>query len=133
MTAKDDFKIIASHDAFSGPYSVFQRFRLAVAAAYGKKYNIDFFYPDGHPGLTAFLSQNSSDKWIDPEICDRIAAELEALLPQLEEDAHDLDARNHVTLARKFIAGCRKAVATNEPLTFEDTSENVFGLWHKGS
>ena len=132
MSAKNDFMIISSHDAFSGSYSVFQRFRLAVAAAYGMKYKMDYFYPDGHPGLTAFLSQNSSGQWIEPESCTRIANELGALLPHLEDASPGDSARSHADHARQFIAGCRKAAEANEPLTFEDTSNNVFGLWHKG-
>jgi len=131
MSANDDFTIISSHDAYSGSYAVFRRFRLAVVAAYRRKYNMGYFYPGGHPGLTVFLSQNSSDKWIEPEVCAKIAAELGALLPELEEEAHDLDARRHVELTRQFISGCRKAAEANEPLTFEDSADNAFGLWYR--
>ena len=93
---------------------------------------MDYFYPDGHPGLTAFLSQNSSVKWIEPEVCAKIAAELGGLLPALEEEAYDLDAGKHVALTRQFISGCRKAAEANEPLTFEDSADNAFGLWYRG-
>lgn len=132
MSDNDDFTIIASHDAFHGPYSVFQKFRLAVAMVYGKKYTMDSFNPEGYPGITVFLAHNNSYQWIEPETCTQIANDLEGLLPQLEDASSEGYARLHVELARKFIAGCRKAAAANEPLTFEDTSKNVFGLWHKG-
>lgn len=124
--------VVSSHDAYSGPYSVFQRFRLAVAAAYGSKYKMDYFYPEGHPGLTALLSLNSSVKWIEPEMCTRIADELEALLPYFDEWVADANSKAQADIATQFIAGCRSAAAANEPLTFEDTSKNLFGLWHKG-
>lgn len=132
MRATNDFMIISSHDAYSGSYAVFQRFRLAIAEAFGRKNNMDYFYPDGHPGLTALLSQNSSVKWIEPELCTRIANELEALLPYFDERTADASQRTHADIAAQFIAGCRSAAAANEPLTFEDTSKNLFGLWHKG-
>jgi hypothetical protein len=132
MSANGDLKIFSSHDAYSGSYAVFQGFRLAVVAAFGEKYNMDYFYPEGHPGLSALLSQNSSAKWIEPEVCIRIADELEALLPWLDGKSTGLDSRTPGEIARQFIAGCRRAAAVNEPLTFEDNSMNVFGLWHRG-
>lgn len=133
MRAKDDFTIVASHDAFRGPYSIFQDFRMAVVAAYKLKYGMDYFLPDGHPGLSAFLAQNGSEKWIEPELCARIADEFAALLPHLEAASVSAEAgaRPHARLARAFVAGCKKAAEANEPLTFEDDQVDAFAPWHR--
>ena len=124
-----------SHDAFHGAYSAFDRFRRAVCEATGGKWP-DTMATDGHgywtfgegrtndgnPGLYAFLCHSDCDGEIGPELCGKLAVEMEAILPAL--DAKGLGG-GHIErfggyggVARRFIAGCRAAHAANEPLEF---------------
>jgi len=136
-----------SHDAFHGAYSAFNRLRQAVCAAIGGSFpphwqdpsnptsaevNSDksphhFYLPDGfekekHPGLVEFLMHSDCDGEIEPRMCERVADELEDIIPDVI--ALGWAVSGHLSLLgwegtlRAFIAGCRLAAALNEPLRF---------------
>jgi hypothetical protein len=124
-----------SHDAFHGAYSAFNRLRQAVCRAMGgsfpphedKTLDLAFWYlgdgygPDTHPGLLEFLSHSDCDGEIAPEMCVRVADELEALLPKVSDDGawgHLARDGGYVAVLEQFIAGCRDAAAAGEPLRF---------------
>lgn len=76
-----------------------------------------------HPGLWEFLTHSDCDGEISPEMCVKVADDLEALLPKIE--ALGWGAAGHiafyggfVAVTRRFIDGCRRAAAANEPLDF---------------
>lgn len=86
----------------------------------------DEYSEESHPGLWAFLCHSDCDGEIPPETCVKVAADLEALLPEIErlETIHGLGG-GHIEgrggfseVTRKFIAGCRDAASENEPLVF---------------
>jgi len=86
--------------------------------ACGEEFNIDDW-----PGLYEFLAHSDCDGEIEPEMCLKVADDLEKLLPRMEAlrwEAHGHIARDggFIAVARKFIAGCRAAAAANEPLRF---------------
>jgi hypothetical protein len=131
-----------SHDAFSGAYSSFNRFRQAVAKAMGGSFppheteyhedgdNLepDMWYwgtdygPETHPGLSVFLSHSDCDGEISSDDCVKVANEIEALLPKLEAmgigSGHIERDGGYGAVARKFIAGCKDAAESGEPLVF---------------
>jgi hypothetical protein len=125
-----------THDAFHGAYSAFNRFRQAVAAAMGGSYpphaqdgrNPDLWYwgtgysAESHPGLYEFLAHSDCDGEISPEMCRRVADEMEILLPAIEEHGlgcgHIERDGGYGAVARRFIAGCRRAAEAGEPLGF---------------
>lgn len=125
-----------THDAFSGAYSAFNRFRQVVAKAAGGSYpphddpKLDeemWFVGDGfssetHPGLFEFLNHSDCDGDIAPEVCAKLADEMEALLPKIESFGegvgHIERAGGYGGVTRRWIAGCREAAAANEPLEF---------------
>lgn len=77
----------------------------------------DDYLPDENPGLFEFLRHSDCDGEISPEMCEKVANELEALLPKLE--AMNWTAYGHIAeVLKRFIAGCRAAAAANEPLEF---------------
>ena len=110
--------IECSYGAFTGAVSDFQRFRVRIAMAFEKTYDIDYFKPEGNPGLTAFLSLRDLDSGIDAETCAQIALEMEALLPKLDEMEIGLEPESVGETARRFIAGCRAAAKAGEPMQF---------------
>lgn len=131
-----------SHDAFSGAYSSFNRFRQAVAKAMGgsfppheKDVHEDgtklepemWYWGEGytqstHPGLSVFLGHSDCDGEIAPADCIKVASELEALLPQLDAmgigAGHIERGGGYGAVARRFIAGCKDAAESGEPLVF---------------
>lgn len=128
-----------SHDAFHGAYSAFNRLRQAVTASLGpdgswpphenKTLDPDkFFIPDEYtqsewPGLWEFLTHSDCDGEISPEMCVKVADDLEKVLPKVEalgwESHGHIAARGgFVEVLRKFIAGCRAAAAEGVPLDF---------------
>ena len=126
-----------SHDAFSGAYSAFNRFRQSVAQAMSGSFpphirslqlDDDSWYWDKkvyskgtHPGLFELMSHSDCDGSISPQMCIAVANELEALLPKLEEMAtngHLSKYDNMAGVARQFIKGCREAAEANENLEF---------------
>jgi len=122
-----------SHDAFSGPYSAFNRFRQIVAKASGSSFpphedrslDEDQYYPgdevqpETRPGLWEFFKHSDCDGEISPELCGKLADEMEQLLPAIDA-LSDSGGRQggYGTVARRFIKGCREAAAANEPLEF---------------
>lgn len=98
-----------THDAFSGAYSAFNRFRQIVAKAMGGSYpfhEVPLILSDGSvilepdqtrfyvpmswddfqetkPGLAAFLVSNDCEGEFPPEVCKQMADELTELLPQI--------------------------------------------------
>ena len=126
-----------SHGAFSASYGAFNRFRKAVAKAWGGSYpphddeSLDdsrWYCGEGTrledcPGLVEFFNHSDCDGEISPETCRRVADDLERLLPGI--DAAGIGA-GHIerdggygVVARQFIAGCRAAADAGEPLVFE--------------
>lgn len=81
-------------------------------------------YPrDEWPGLYAFLEHSDCDGEISPEMCVKVADDLERLMPKMETlgwTSHGHIARDggFLEVVRKFIAGCRAAAEANEPLEF---------------
>ena len=78
---------------------------------------------ESHPGLFGFLSHSDCDGEIPPEMCERVADELEKLLPKIEALASpawgDIAYQGgYVPVLRKFIDGCRAAAAAGDPLKF---------------
>ncbi len=124
-----------SHNAFSGAYSAFNRFRQELARAHGGSYpphdkpgldeQLFYFAEDAdrntNPGLFIFFSHSDSDGEISPEDCKLVADELEALIPKLNSSndrGHITRAGGIVEVTKSFIAGCRAAHEANEPLKF---------------
>lgn len=118
-----------SHDAFSASYNTFNHFRQAVAKACGGSYpphkNPELsddlvYYPSKgfrqtNPGLDEFFRHSDCDGEIAPDICGKLADEMEALIPALE--ALGVEG-GYANMARRFIAGCRSAHQAGEPLEF---------------
>lgn len=97
--------------------------------AYRDGYDADTFYLPDHmtqetwPGLWEFLSHSDCDGEISPEMCTKVADDLEKLVPRMKElgwDAggHIERAGGFVSVLEKFITGCRMAAKHNEPLDF---------------
>lgn len=142
-----------THDAWHGAYSAFNRFRQAICEATGGSFpphwqyepdgtlkkgqdgrvlmkegmNEEFVYmPDCAPvgsGLREFLMHSDCDGEISPEMCVKVADELESILPKIEAlgwiaGGHIAARGGFVEVTRKFIAGCRAAAAENVPLGF---------------
>lgn len=118
-----------SHDAFDGAYSAFHSFRGAVCVAAGGVWDkngqweiLEDIY-NANAGLVEFLNHSDCDGEISPEMCLKIADNLENLLPIIE--ANDNGGNGHIARAggfaavtRKFINGCREAAKLGEPLEF---------------
>ena len=125
-----------SHDAFSGPYSAFNRFRQAVAKAMGGSYpdhedkslepNLWYWGPgynaDRNPGLHEFFNHSDCDGQIHWRTCGELAEELVSLLPKLDEmgmgSGRIADAGGYGAVARCFIAGCKLAFDRKEDMEF---------------
>jgi len=125
-----------SHDAFSGAYSSFSRFRKVIVTLMDgsfpphedKSLDPNSWYwsnqysQETHPGLFVFLCHSDCDGEISPEDCKKIADEMEALLPKIDEmgegEGHIKRDGGYGEVARRFIKGCRKAHKANEPLEF---------------
>lgn len=131
--------IYITHNAFDGAYWAFNRFRSFVCEAIGGSFPphedktlLDdiWYYGEGynretHPGLYEFFSHSDCDGEISPEMCVVVANELESILPLVEDLAtkhevhgHILRDGGYVAVTKRFIEGCRKAAAENEPLVF---------------
>lgn len=137
-----------SHDAFHGAYSAFNSLRQEVAAVIGGSYpphwlrsfngdpamderghvltdlTLDrerIYYPDDiGDGMREFLMHSDCDGDISPEMCVKVADDLEAILDRMPEGGHGhIAARGgYREVLRKFIAGCRAAAAEGVPLGF---------------
>jgi len=134
-----------SHGAFNGAYSSFNRFRKFIVAATGGSWpphapgfalsdnmyrvgatedDADYAREDW-PGLYELLDHSDCDGEIAPEMCTKVADDLERLMPAFEDLEHrtepaggHLQHTGYVGAIRKFIAGCRLAAASDEPLEF---------------
>ena len=83
----------------------------------------DGYSAETHPGLAEFMRHSDCDGEISPEMCVKVADDLESILPKIEAlgstAAGHIAARGgYVEVVRKFIAGCREAAAAGEPLDF---------------
>lgn len=127
-----------SHDAFSGSYSAFNRFRQIIAKAWGGSYpphddpKLDgdmVYFPTGagddpkHAGLVAFMASNDCEGSFSPEMAGKIADEMEALLPKIKElddggGGHIERDGGYYAVALKYIAGCRLAHKNGEELIY---------------
>lgn len=109
-----------SHGAFDGAYSAFHRFRGAICTAAGGVWDINGRWEiseeiyNANEGLVALLNHSDCDGEISPEMCIKVADDLEKLLPIINTN----DAIGFGAMTRKFIAGCREAAKLNEPLEF---------------
>lgn len=88
----------------------------------GRFYVADEMTQQTHPGLWEFFAHSDCDGDITPDLCGKLADEMEALLPKLEAQG---DGGGHIardggfgSVARRFIAGCRAAATSGEPLEF---------------
>lgn len=126
-----------SHDAFHGAYSAFSRFREAFIESIGgrndrgnmfageKSY---WWFPEGmnsdtHPGIYEFMCHSDCDGEIAPDVCEKLAEEMEALLPFVEKwpdnlGGHIDTAGGFLAVTKKWIAGCRAAADEGVPLEF---------------
>lgn len=89
----------------------------------GMFYVGDEYGRDTHPGLWEFLTHSDCDGQISPEMCVKVADDLERLMPRMEalgwqSHGHIAARGGFIEVVRKFIAGCRAAAAANEPLDF---------------
>lgn len=122
-----------SHDAFSGAYSAFNRFRQAVGQLVGVKFpphndpDLDdeyMYLPDDTPvGLRCFFEMSDCDGEISPEICALLAEEMERLvLPNIAATGiggGHIDRDGGIEeVCRRWIRGCKSAAEANEPLVF---------------
>jgi hypothetical protein len=128
-----------SHDAFSGAYSAFNRFRGFIAKGTGGSFpphddeSLDrncWYFGEGynktkHPGLWELLCHSDCDGKITPGKCNKLANELEELMPKLLELAENDDGGGHISrdggyieVTKRFIAGCRLAAERKESLRF---------------
>lgn len=128
-----------SHDAFSGAYSSFNRFRQFVMRSIGGSFpphedkSLDgglWYWGEGYTheaneGLYEFFMHSDCDGIIEPKMCRKIANELEAILPRIEELAKTEESRGHilrdggyVEVTKKFIAGCKIAAKRRQKLKF---------------
>ena len=86
-----------SHDAFSGAYSAFNRFRQAISKVTGGSFPPhkdeslddtqiywDEDFPKTNPGLKVFLMHSDCDGSLTYKECRLIANEMEAILDKLE-------------------------------------------------
>jgi hypothetical protein len=69
------------------------------------------------------MSHSDCDGNISPEMCLKIADELEALLPAIEkvqgfEGGHITRDGGLLAVTKRFISGCRDAAKNNETLEF---------------
>ena len=124
-----------SHDTFTGAYSAFHRFRIAVARATGGDIHQTDSWPmeayfelgpghdnESHPALFEFLGHSDCGGEIDPVTAGKLADEMEVLLPALDAmgdgGGHLARAGGYGAVARRWIAGCRRAAQAGEPLEF---------------
>lgn len=79
----------------------------------------DFNQPE-NPGIWEFLLHSDCDGEIAPDMCAKVADEMERLLPKLDtlDEAGGHMPFGPAAAARRFIKGCRAAHAANEPLEF---------------
>lgn len=108
-----------SHGAWSGAYSRFNRFRVAVGRSCGVRFpegsgdDMIYFPPgfrDSYPGLTEFFCHSDCDGTIDPQTCAVLGREMLEL-------THVITPEWRVECDR-FALGCLHAAKAGEPLEF---------------
>lgn len=130
-----------SHDAWSGAYSAFTRFRnaLARAAGYemaedGKTVWLDWGHTEernyygewdsipcntnGPDPLLLLIIHSDCDGHLEPEHCALLADRMTELLPALEGEDGGGPLGNVRDAAQRFIDGCRAAALAGERLEF---------------
>jgi len=126
-----------SHDAFHGSYGAFSRFRDALVECIGGRVDRGntfegeksyWWFPEGmnsstNPGLYEFFSYSDCDGEISPEMCARLADEMEAILPFVEKWPDNLGGHierdgGFVAVTKRWIKGCRAAALEGVPLEF---------------
>lgn len=83
----------------------------------------DKYTEESHPGLYEFMTHSDCDGEISPDMCIKVADELEALLPKvaalkIEATGHIEHQGGYVEVLKRFIEGCRCAAKRYEPLEF---------------
>lgn len=83
----------------------------------------DGYSKETHPGLAEFMKHSDCDGEISPDMCVKVANDLEALLPKVEAlgsvaVGHIAARGGYVEVLKKFIKGCRDAAESGEPLSF---------------
>lgn len=115
-----------SHGDFSISYGGFNALRRKICEAMGGKWPDrcdcdDIWYwgkgynEENSPGLYEFLTHSDCDGYISPEMCVKVANEIEMLIPNISQHCDERDFRD---VATKFVAACREASSANEPLEF---------------
>lgn len=135
-----------SHNAWHGAYSAFNSFRQVICGAAGGSFpphehcphpahtdpfegetpddKMIFLPNDLGEGLRELLTHSDCDGEIAPDMCAKVADELEALLPKIASltrtpwSGHVEIAGGYVGAAQRFIDGCRAAHKAGEPLEF---------------
>jgi hypothetical protein len=86
--------------------------------------NFIYFPEEGvEEGMYEFLTHSDCDGEISPEMCLKVADDLERILPKIQSlpdqgGGHIARRGGFAEVTKKFIAGCREAAANNEPLRF---------------
>jgi hypothetical protein len=75
------------------------------------------------PGLYEFLCHSDCDGEIEPDMCVKVADDLERIIPLVEAlgstaFGHIEAQGGYVEVLRKLVVGCRLAAEQNEPLLF---------------
>lgn len=130
-----------THDAFSGGYGTFNKFRSIIAKAAGVSYppherplvcsdgdviidpSDNLIYVPGtkedfrnrNPGMAAFLFSNDCEGEFSPKICKQMADEIEAVLPKITFDDRE---HTYIEIAKRYISGCRLAYSKRQKLRY---------------
>ena len=113
-----------SHDAWHGPYSSFNEFRVAIHAALGGAPTTQDLsdaweagrYNDQSVPINVLMNHSDCDGEIAAKDCGPLADAMEALLPKLSNAPDEyLSVRSK---AKRFIVGLRDAAEANEPVDF---------------
>jgi hypothetical protein len=135
-----------THDCWSGAYSAFHRWRVALADAAdiqlmdmaGYKKGTKFQTPPGKDGLpkpwdqykedplTVLLRHSDCDGFIPVEWCKPLADRLEGLIPFIKSDEGEWGhlgggyghAEGYVDATKRFVAGLRLAAIRGENVEF---------------
>ena len=78
----------------------------------------DPYTVENSPGLMEFFNHSDCDGEISPEMCAKVANELEALLLPDEPASGHLERLGYKRTLQRFIDGCRAAAEVNKPLLF---------------
>lgn len=122
-----------SHDAWSGSYSAFDRWRTKLAEVAGIPLNLMEGHWDGTPAhpmlplswaalspdpLHVLLHHSDCDGIIEVKYLKGLAERLEQILPLLPDEDAGGHIRNWREKTQTFIDGCWAAYESDEPLEF---------------